>query len=71
MANSNLQLRKEPCPKVPYERFFLLNTGFCLPEPASRNCVARTCSRGEGVTKFQNISLVSFVLNRLTEGGFI
>ena len=50
--------------------FFLLNTGFCLPEPASRSCVARTCSRGEGVTKFQNISLVSFVLNRLTEGGF-
>ena len=51
--------------------FFLLNPGFCLPEPASRSCVARTCSRGEGVTKFQNISLVSFVLNRLTEGGFI
>ena len=44
---------------------------FFLPEPTSRSCVARTGSRVEGVTKFQNILLVSFVLTRLTEGGFI
>ena len=45
-------------------RDFLTQYCFCLPEAASP-------SREEGETKFQNISLVSFVLTRLTEGGFI
>ena len=51
----------------------MLLTQYCfyLPEAASPSSVARTCSRVEGVTKFQNISVVSFVLTRLTEGGFI